>query len=52
MLIGGALGSICFIIPALIVFAVTGLELAIAFLQAYVFTILIIIYFNDVLVLH
>ena len=52
MLIGGAIGSMCFIIPALIVFAVTGLELAIAFLQAYVFTILIIIYFNDVLALH
>ena len=52
MILGGSIGSICFVIPAAIVFAVTGLELAIAFLQAYVFTILVIIYFNDVLSLH
>lgn len=40
------------LIPILIVFAVTGLEIAIAFLQAYVFTILICIYLNDSLNLH
>lgn len=39
-------------IPIGIVFAVTGLEIAIAFLQAYVFTILICIYLNDSLNLH
>lgn len=39
-------------VPILIVFAVTGLEIAIAFLQAYVFTILICIYLNDSLNLH
>ena len=38
--------------PILIVFLVTGLELAIAFLQAYVFTVLICIYLNDALNLH
>jgi ATP synthase subunit 6 len=52
MILGGSIGSVCFVIPAAIVFIVTGLELAIAFLQAYVFTILVIIYFNDVLSLH
>jgi ATP synthase subunit 6 len=40
------------LVPILIVFAVTGLEIAIAFLQAYVFTILICIYLNDSLNLH
>lgn len=39
-------------VPLIIVFAVTGLEIAIAFLQAYVFTILICIYLNDALNLH
>jgi F-type H+-transporting ATPase subunit a len=52
MLLSGSINFICFLIPAAIVFIVTGLELAIAFLQAYVFTILVIIYFNDVLSLH
>lgn len=40
------------IIPFLIVFVVIGLEFAIAFLQAYVFTILLIIYLNDVINTH
>jgi F-type H+-transporting ATPase subunit a len=35
-----------------IVFALTGLELGVAILQAYVFTILICIYLNDVINLH
>ena len=52
MIVEGSIGTICFIFPILIVLIVTGLELAIAGLQAYVFTILIIIYFNDVLTLH
>ena len=43
------LGSV---IPLVVVFAVMGLELGIAFLQAYVFTILTCLYLNDALVLH
>jgi F-type H+-transporting ATPase subunit a len=38
--------------PFLIVFASTGLELGVAILQAYVFTILLCIYLNDVINLH
>jgi len=52
MLNFGGLFSILFIFPVLIVFAVTGLEISIAFLQAYVFTVLVCIYFNDVIHLH
>jgi len=40
------------IIPALIVFLVIGLEFIIAFLQAYVYIILISIYLNDLINLH
>jgi F-type H+-transporting ATPase subunit a len=39
-------------VPFLLVMALTGLELIIAFLQAYVFTILTCIYLNDALHLH
>ena len=38
--------------PFLIVFALTGLELGVAVLQAYVFTILLCIYLNDAINLH
>jgi len=38
--------------PLIIIFMVTGLEMAIAFLQAYVFTVLVCIYLNDVIHLH
>ena len=38
--------------PFLIVFCVTGLEFAIAFLQAYVFIVLLSIYLNDVINIH
>nr|QKE23764.1 ATP synthase F0 subunit 6 [Amethystea caerulea] len=38
--------------PLLIVLALTGLELGVAILQAYVFTILICIYLNDAINLH
>jgi F0F1-type ATP synthase membrane subunit a len=34
------------------VFALTGLEIGVACLQAYVFTILICIYLNDAIHLH
>lgn len=40
------------ILPLLIVFMVIGLEIAIAFLQAYVFVVLISIYLNDVINTH
>lgn len=39
-------------LPALVVFALTGLELGIAFLQAYVWTILVCIYLNDAINRH
>ena len=52
MLISGGLGLLTFLFPFLIVLLITGLELAIAGLQAYVFTILTCIYFNDALNLH
>jgi len=39
-------------VPFLAVFALTGLELLIAFLQAYVFTVLTCLYLNDALHLH
>ena len=34
------------------IFAIVGLELSIAFLQAYVFTVLLCIYLNDAISLH
>jgi len=40
------------IIPMGIVFVVIGLEFSIAFLQAYVFVVLIAIYLNDVIATH
>lgn len=41
-----------FILPLIIIFIVTGLELAIAFLQAYIFSVLLCIYLNDAFNLH
>ncbi len=40
------------VVPLLLVAALTGLELIIAFLQAYVFTILTCVYLNDALHMH
>lgn len=40
------------LIPIIIIIAIIGLEIAIAFLQAYVWTTLICLYLNDVLNLH
>jgi F-type H+-transporting ATPase subunit a len=40
------------LIPLVIVFIVIGLETIISFLQAYVFLVLISIYFNDVINTH
>lgn len=52
MLLSGGLLSILHIIPLGLLFILIGLELAIAILQAYVFTLLTCIYLNDVLELH
>lgn len=41
-----------FLVPLVIIFLVTGLELAIAFLQAYIFSVLLCIYINDAFDLH
>lgn len=49
---GSSLLKAALIFPVLIVFLVTGLELSIAFLQAYVFTVLMCIYLNDVFSFH
>jgi ATP synthase subunit 6 len=40
------------LIPFFVVFVITGLEIIIAFLQAYVFTVLSAIYLNESLILH
>lgn len=52
MLSAGGLLAIFHIIPLGLLIALIGLELAIAALQAYVFTLLTCIYLNDVLDLH
>jgi F-type H+-transporting ATPase subunit a len=44
----GLLGAV----PLVFVVALTGLEIVIAFLQAFVFTILTCLYLNDALYLH
>lgn len=48
----GGLLSVAAIIPIGIVFGLTGLEIGVACLQAYVFTILSCIYLNDAINLH
>lgn len=52
MLSHGGLLGLASILPIGVIFALTGLEIAVAFLQAYVFTILLCIYFNDAFNLH
>jgi len=52
MLNSGGLLAIFHVIPLIFLLALIGLELAIAILQAYVFTLLSCIYLNDVLELH
>jgi len=52
MLKAGGLLAILHVIPLILLIALIGLELAIAILQAYVFTLLSCIYLNDVLDLH
>lgn len=50
--IGGIFGLIGSAVPLVIVFIITGLEIGIACLQAYVFTILTIMYLNDSINMH
>lgn len=52
MLKAGGLLAILHVVPLILLLALIGLELAIAILQAYVFTLLSCIYLNDVLDLH
>jgi len=52
MLSAGGVLSAIHIMPLLVIFAIIGLELSIAFLQAYVFTVLLCIYLNDAISLH
>jgi ATP synthase subunit 6 len=49
--LGGFL-SLLHIFPLLILFVLIGLEMGIAFLQAYVFALLVCIYLNDVIEFH
>lgn len=49
---GGFIFLILHLVPLIIVYLLIGLELGVAFIQAYVFTILSCIYLSDVIVLH
>jgi F0F1-type ATP synthase membrane subunit a len=48
----GSIWLILSFVPFAIIFCVTGLEFVIAFLQAYVFIVLLAIYLNDVINVH
>jgi F-type H+-transporting ATPase subunit a len=50
--LGGAFFVVGGLVPLALVTALTGLEFIIAFLQAYVFTILSCVYLNDALHMH
>ena len=52
MLSAGGFLSLMHFLPLIVIFAIVGLELSIAFLQAYVFTVLLCIYLNDAISLH
>jgi F-type H+-transporting ATPase subunit a len=52
MLSAGGILSILHILPLIVIFAIVGLELCIAGLQAYVFTVLLALYLNDAISLH
>jgi ATP synthase subunit 6 len=52
MLAAGGVLTILHLLPLVVIFAIVGLELSIAFLQAYVFTVLLCIYLNDAISLH
>ena len=52
MLSSGSALAIAAIIPIIVIVLVFGLELAVAFLQAYVFGVLLCIYLKDAIELH
>lgn len=52
MLSAGGILSVIHVLPLIVIFAIVGLELSIAFLQAYVFSVLLCIYLNDAISLH
>jgi F-type H+-transporting ATPase subunit a len=52
MLSAGGIFYILSLFPVLVVFLLIGLELGIAILQAYVWTVLVCIYLNDAINLH
>lgn len=52
MLSAGGFLSVVHLLPLVVIFAIVGLELSIAFLQAYVFSVLLCIYLNDAISLH
>jgi ATP synthase subunit 6 len=52
LLISGSILSYFSIFPFVIIFLISGLEFAIALLQAYVFLTLLVIYLNDTINLH
>ncbi len=52
MLSAGGILTILHLLPLIVIFAIVGLELSIAFLQAYVFTVLLCLYLNDAISLH
>jgi F-type H+-transporting ATPase subunit a len=52
MLGAGGILTILHILPLIVIFAIVGLELSIAFLQAYVFVVLLCVYLNDAISLH
>jgi F0F1-type ATP synthase membrane subunit a len=52
MLSAGGVLTLLHVMPLCVIFAIIGLEISIAFLQAYVFTVLLAIYLNDAISLH
>ena len=52
MLMTGGVLAVAGLAPIALLFALTGLEIVIALLQAYVFTILTCSYLNDAINLH
>jgi F0F1-type ATP synthase membrane subunit a len=52
MFAAGGVLTVLHLLPLIVIFAIVGLELAIAGLQAYVFTVLLCLYLNDAISLH
>jgi F0F1-type ATP synthase membrane subunit a len=52
MIAAGGIFYIIQLFPMIVIIAITGLELAIAFLQAYVWTTLTCLYLSDAINLH